>query len=173
MKNNIDKKKNKRKIKIHDIIIAVVLVIAIATMVFFTSTRETGNQEIVLMEIYKSAGPNTSTASPNHYYIYDNTNVVGIRNSNFDNSSGQASNSITKKEISQELIDNFKVSLEEYISKNFSINTGFYINERYTIEYNGKTLIVPNPDVAQTLQLDENNYSFYYIVENFISTINN
>ena len=105
--------------------------------------------------------------------IYDNTNVVGIRNSNFDNSAGQASNNLTRKEINQDLIDNFKIALEEYISKNLSINTGFYINERYTIEYNGKSVVVPNPTVAAALELDQNDYSFYNTVENFVNQINN
>ena len=173
MKNNIDKKKNKREIKAHDFILAIILVIIVGTMVFFTSTRETGNQEIILMEIYKSAGPNTSTSNPNHYYIYGNTNVVGIRNSNFDNSAGQASNNLTRKKINQDLIDNFKIALEDYIAKNLSINTGFYINERYTIEYNGKSVVVPNPIVANALGFDQNDYSFYNTVENFITQINN
>ena len=166
-------KANKRKIKVFDVIIFIILAALVATMVVFTSTRETGNQEIILMEIYKSAGPETSTSTPNHYYIYENTNVIGIRSSNFDNSSGQASNNVTKKEINQDLIDTLKNSLEEYIGKNLNINTGFYTNERYTIEYNGKTVTVPNPTVAAALGLDSNDYSFYNTVDSFINTIKN
>ena len=102
-----EKSKNKKNIKISDVIILIVLISLVIMMAIFTTTRETGSEEIILMEIYKSAGPDTSTASPNHYYVYANTNVVGIRLSNFNNSPGQSSNNLTKKQVNQDLIDTF------------------------------------------------------------------
>lgn len=163
-----EKSKDKKDKKAIDGIILLILIIIIAVMATFTITRQTANQEIILMEIYKSAGPNTSTSSMEHYYIYENTNIIKIRNSNPD-----GSNTTTSKEISQDLIDDFKDSLDEYITQNPTINTVFYINERYTIEYNGKTTIVPNPSVAEILEYDSSEYTFYNTVENFINNIDN
>ena len=162
--NNKDKKKNKKTI---DMIILIVLASLVVIMAIFTITREAGNQEIILMEIYKSAGPDTSTASMNHYYIYSNTNTIKIR------SSSNGSNTTVAKEISQDSIDSFKNALDEYIGQNPYINTSFYTNERYTIEYNGATVIVPNPSVATALGYDSSPYSFYNTVESFINNIKN
>lgn len=163
----------KKNIKALDIIILIILAALVIAMATFTVTRQTSNQEIILMEIYKSAGPDTSTLLANHYYIYENTNTVGIRTSNYDEAAGNSSNTVAKKDIEQDLIDSFKKSLEEYISENPSINTSFYINERYTIEYNGSSIIVPNPTVAGLLGFDPNEYTFYNTVESFINSITN
>ena len=160
-------KKRKDK-KALDFIVMLVLVALIIAMTIFTATRETGSQEIILMEIYKCAGPNTSTAAMEHYYVYENTNFVGIRNANSD-----GSNNIISKEIEQTLITNLKNALDEYINQNPSINTSFYINERYTIEYNGTSIIVPNPSVAELLGYEPTQYTFYNTVDDFINTINN
>lgn len=160
-------KKSKDK-KTVDLVVILILIVLVLIMIVFTATRETANQEIILMEIYKSAGPNTSTASMNHYYIYQNTNTVKIRSSNPD-----GSNVISSKDISQDLIDNLKNALDEYISKNPTINTSFYINERYTIEYGGNSTIVPSPSVAGLLGYDSTQYTFYNTVEEFINNINN
>lgn len=170
MKNSEKSPKNTKKNgrRPVDIISMVLLAVIVISMAIFTATRNTDSQEIILMEIYKSAGPDTSTAAMNHYYIYSNTNSVGIRNGNTD-----GSNNISSKEIEQNSIDDFKSALDTYINKNVTINTSFYINERYTIEYNGKTIIVPNPSVAQMLGFDSSEYSFYYTVDNFINLINN
>lgn len=165
MKKAPKDKKNKKTI---DMIIMIILVALVIAMVAFTITRETANQEIILIEIYKSGGPNTSTASINHYYIYANTNIVEIRTSNSD-----GSNTTVSKDVSQDLINNLKNALDEYISKNPTINAGFNINERYTIEYNGASIIIPNPSVAELLGYDSNKYNFYNTVDNFINNINN
>lgn len=149
-----------------DMVIMILLVAIILVMIIFTATRETANQEIILMEIYKSAGPDTSTATMNHYYIYQNTNTIKIRSSNAD-----GSNNTISKEISEDLINNFKKSLDEYIISNPTIASNFYINERYTIEYNGKSTIVPNPSVANLLGYDSNPYLFYNTVENFTKSV--
>lgn len=165
MKKNTKDSNNKKAI---DGIILLILIILVSIMLIFTITRETSNQEIILMEIYKCAGPNTSTDSMEHYYIYQNTNTIEIRNSNPD-----GSNSTISKDISQESIDNLQKSLDEYISQNPTINTSFYINERYTIEYNGNTITVPNPSVVSLLGFDPEEYIFYNEVESFINSINN
>lgn len=165
MKKNTKDSNNKKAI---DGIILLILIILVSIMLIFTITRETSNQEIILMEIYKCAGPDTSTDSMEHYYIYQNTNTIEIRNSNPD-----GSNSTISKDISQESIDNLQKSLDEYISQNPTINTSFYINERYTIEYNGNTITVPNPSVVSLLGFDPEEYIFYNEVESFINSINN
>jgi len=169
MKNETNKtskdKKGRRPI---DIIIMLILAAIVIAMAIFTITRQTGNQEIILMEIYKSAGPDTSTAAMNHYYVYENTDYIGIRNANTD-----GSNNIITKEITRESIDNLKTALDKYISENPTINNGFYINESYTIEYNGKSIIVPNPSVAALLGYDASEYTFYNSVDSFINDINN
>lgn len=165
MKKNTKDSNNKKAI---DGIILLILIILVSIMLIFTITRETSNQEIILMEIYKCAGPNTSTDSMEHYYIYQNTNTIEIQNSNSD-----GSNSTISKDISQESIDNLQKSLDEYISQNPTINTSFYINERYTIEYNGNTITVPNPSVVSLLGFDPEEYIFYNEVESFINSINN
>ena len=41
-----------------------------------------------------------------------------------------------------------KNALDEYINRNPTGNTSFYINERYTIEYKGTTVTIPNPSVV-------------------------
>ncbi len=161
-------KKAKKEKKIIDLIILFILIALVFAITLFAITQETSNQKIVLIEIYKCAGPNISSSSMAHYYIYQNTNVVEIRNAN-----SNGSNNIFSKTINQNLIDNFKNSLDEYIAKNPTINTGFHKNERYTIEYNGLSIIVPNPSVASSLGFDPNEYTFYSNVENFINTINN
>ena len=161
-------KTNKKDKKAIDGIILLVLVALVVAMAAFTMTRETSNQEIILMEIYKSAGPDTSTASMSHYYIYTNTNTVEIRTSNPD-----GSNTTVFKEISQNQIKDLTDALSQYISENPTINTSFYINERYTIEYNGKTIIVPSPSVSAALGFDSSEYTFYNTVANFINNINN
>ena len=158
----------KKERKIIDLIIILILTAIVIAMIFFTLTRETGNQEIILMEIYKCAGPQTSTDTMEHYYIYQNTNIIKIRNSNND-----GSNNITSKEVSQDLINTLQNNLDEYISQNPTMNTAFNINERYSIKYNGKTIIVPNPSVAAFLGYDSNEYNFYHTVENFINDVNN
>lgn len=163
MKTDRKDKKDKKAI---DFIIIIILSLLVITMIIFTITRQTANQQIILMEIYKCAGPETSTASMSHYYIYANTNTIEVRNANSD-----GSNTIASKEIEQHLIGNLKSSLDEYISKNPTINTSFYINERYTIEYNGKSIIVPNPMVAGTLGFDSTQYEFYNTIDNFINII--
>lgn len=157
------KQKNKKDKRIIDVIVMLILAGLVISMSVFAATREASNQEIILMEIYKSSGPETSTASINHYYIYSNTNTVEIRSSN---------TSVTKK-ISQDSIAALTNSLNEYISQNPTINTAFYINERYTIEFNGTSITVPNPDVSTLLGYDSSKYYFYNIVEEFINTINN
>lgn len=162
------KQKNKKDKKIIDLIVMIILVILVVAMSVFAATRETSNQEIILMEIYKSAGPETSSASMSHYYIYSNTNTVEIRNSNPD-----GSNTTVSKEISQDSIDDFQKSLNDYITQNPTINTSFYINERYTIEFNGKSITVPNPSVTSLLGYDSSPYTFYNTVEEFINNINN
>ena len=156
----------KKERKIIDLIIILILTAVVVVMVYFTLTRETGNQEVILMEIYKCAGPQTSTDEMEHYYIYQNTTTIKIRNSSKD-----GSNNTISKEVSQDLITSLQNSLDEYISQNPTMNTGFNINERYTIEYSGKTVVVPNPSVASLLGYDSNEYSFYHIVENYINNI--
>ena len=156
----------KKHFNITDLIITLILVILVIVMILFTASRNTGNQEILLMEVYKSAGPNTSTDSTEHYYIYSNTNIIKIRSS-------ETSNAPQTKEINQDLIDNFKQSLDEYISKNVSMNSVFNINEHYTIEYNGKIVVVPNPSVATLLGYNGNDYTFYHSIDNFINGIKN
>ncbi len=165
MKTDRKDKKDKKAI---DFIIIIALSLLVITMIIFTITRQTTNQQIILMEIYKCAGPETNTASMSHYYIYTNTNSIEIRNASSD-----GSNKTISKEVDQSLIDNLKLALNEYITKNPTINTSFYINERYTIEYNGKSIIVPNPSVANLLGYDQKEYTFYNTVENFINNINN
>lgn len=160
--------KNKKDKKVIDVIVMLILAGLVIAMSVFAATREASNQEIILMEIYKSAGPETSTASMTHYYIYSNTNTVEIRSSNSDGSS----TSVTK-EVSQDSIDNLTTALNEYISQNPTINTSFYINERYTIEFNGKSIAVPNPSVSSLLGYDSSEYVFYNTVEDFINNINN
>lgn len=156
----------KKERKIIDLVIILILSTLVIAMISFTLTRETGNQEIILMEIYKCAGPESSTNSMEHYYIYQNTNTIKIRNSNSD-----GSNNTISKEVGQDLIDNLQSSLDEYINQNPTMNTGFNINERYTIEYKGKTVIVPNPSVAALLGYNSNEYTFYNIIENFLNNI--
>lgn len=160
--------KNKKDKKIIDMIIMLILAALVITMSVFAATRQASNQEIILMEIYKSAGPETSTASMNHYYIYSNTNVIEIRSSNPD-----GSNTTLTREISQDSIDNLANALDEYITQNPTINTSFYINERYTIEFNGKSITVPNPSVSSLLGYDSSEYVFYNTVDDFINSINN
>lgn len=160
-------KNRKKEKKIIDIIVIFILASLVIAMSIFAATREASNQEIILMEIYKSAGPETSTASMNHYYIYSNTNTVEIRSSNSD-----GTNTITTKEISKDSIDNLTTKLNEYISQNATINTSFYINERYTIEFNGKSIIVPNPSVSTLLGYDSSEYIFYNTIDDFINNIN-
>jgi len=167
-KENNKTKKDKKGRRPIDIIIMLILASLVITMAVFTTTRETGNQEIILMEIYKSAGPDTSTATMNHYYLYENTDYVGIRNANSD-----GSNNIATKEISQESINTLKNALDQYITENPTINNGFYINERYTIKYNGKSIIVPSPSVAELLGFNASEYTFYNTVDSFIYDINN
>ena len=161
-------KKAKKEKKMLDMIIMLILIVLVLAMALFTLTRETSNQKIILMEIYKSAAPSESTILKTHYYVYENTNMIEIRNAN-----SNGSNSISSKDISQDLIDNFKNSLEEYINKNITINSSFYTNERYTIEYHGASIIVPNPSVVSALGFDSNDYAFYNTIEAFINSINN
>ncbi len=168
MEKNQEKTKKKKDRKAIDGIVLIILIVIVAAMSVFASTRETSNQEIILMEIYKSAGPETSTASMNHYYIYSNTNTVEIRNTNPD-----GSHTTVTKDISKEAIDQLKNSLNQYISENPTVNTSFYINERYTIEFNGKSIIVPNPSVSELLGFDSSEYTFYNTVDEFINNINN
>lgn len=156
----------KKRITIIDLIIILILSTIVIYMISFTLSRETGNQEMILMEIYKCAGPDTSTNLMEHLYIYKNTTNTTIRKSNPD-----GSNSTISKEIDKDLINNFQLALDEYIAKNAKMNSGFYINERYAIEYNGKTVIVPNPSVANLLGYDSNEYTFYNTVENFVNNI--
>ena len=165
-KNTKDSKKKKDK-KAIDGIILLILIVLISVMLVFTMTRKTSNQEIILMEIYKCAGPDTSTDSMEHYYLYENINTIKIRNSNPD-----GSNSIISKDVNKDSIDNLQKALDAYISKNPTINTSFYINERYTIEYNGNTIIVPNPSIVSLLGFDPEEYIFYNEVETFINNIN-
>lgn len=167
MRNFTMEKNRKKEKKIIDIIVIFILASLVIAMSIFAATREASNQEIILMEIYKSAGPETSTASMNHYYIYSNTNTVEIRSSNSD-----GTNTITTKEISKDSIDNLTTKLNEYISQNATINTSFYINERYTIEFNGKSIIVPNPSVSTLLGYDSSEYIFYNTIDDFINNIN-
>ena len=159
-------KKRKKDKKTMDVLIVIILVILVAAMAIFTMTRETSNQEIILMEIYKCAGPDTDITSMTHYYIYENTNHIEIRSSNSD-----GSNNTISKGINKDLIDDFKNALDEYINKNVTINTSFHINERYTIEYNGSSIIVPNPSIAGILGYDSTQYIFYNTVEEFINNI--
>lgn len=166
-KNTKDSKKKKDR-KAIDGIILLILIILVSVMLVFTITRETSNQEIILMEIYKCAGPNTSTNSMAHYYLYGNSNTIKIRNSNPD-----GSNTTISKEVSKDLITNLQNALDEYINQNPTINTSFYINERYTIEYNGNTITVPNPSVVSLLGFDSEKYVFYNDIELFINNINN
>lgn len=156
----------KKERKVTDLIIILILAAIVIVMICFTLTRETGNQEVILMEIYKCAGPQTSTDAMEHYYIYQNTNTIKIRNSNKD-----GSNATISREVTQDLINNLQNSLDEYISQNPTMNTGFNINERYAIEYNGKTIIVPNPSVATLLGYNANEYVFYNTVETFINKV--
>ena len=159
------KKNNNKGNKIVDIIVFIILLILVGFMVVFTITRGTDTQQTLLMEIYKSGGTESSN-SMNHYYIYsNNTNVVKIRNFN------SGSNVTVSKDIDQNLINNFKQSLDEYITQKPYINSDFYQNERYTIEYNGTSLAIPNPSVATALGYEASEYSFYNIVDNFINRI--
>ena len=160
-------KKTKKEKKLIDLIVMLILAALVIAMSIFASTREASTQEIILMEIYKSAGPETSTASMTHYYIYANTNTVEIRNSNPD-----GTNTSQTKEISQDSITTLTNGLNEYISQNPTINTSFYINERYTIEFNGKSITVPNPSVSTLLGYDSSEYVFYNTVEAFINNLN-
>lgn len=162
------KPKNKKDRKIIDLILMIALVILVAIMSVFAATRETSNQEIILMEIYKSAGPETSSASMSHYYIYSNTNTVEIRSTNPD-----GSNNTKSIEVSKDSIDNLQNALNDYIVKNPTINTSFYINERYTIEFNGKSITIPNPSVTSLLGYDSSQYTFYNTVETFINSLSN
>lgn len=159
-------KNNNKGNKIIDVIIFLFLLALVAVMVVFTLTRGTDKQQSILMEIYKSGGTNGSN-SMDHYYIYSNTNIIKIRNFN------SGTNAITTKEISQNLIDNFKQSLDEYITQKPYIHSNFYQNERYTIEYNGASLAIPNPSIATALGYDASEYSFYNIIDNFINSIKN
>lgn len=164
-KNTKDSKKKKDR-KAIDGIILLILIILVSVMLVFTITRETSNQEIILMEIYKCAGPNTSTNSMAHYYLYGNSNTIKIRNSNPD-----GSNTTISKEVNKDLISKLQNDLDEYISQNPTINTSFYINERYTIEYNGSTVTVPNPAVVSLLGFDSQKYVFYNDIELFITNL--
>lgn len=168
MKMNTKDSKKKKDRKAIDGIVLLILIILVTIMLIFTMTRQTANQEIILMEIYKCAGPNTSTDSMEHYYIYQNTNTIKIRNANPD-----GSNSTISKDINQESIDSLQKSLDEYINQNPIINTNFYINERYTIEYNGNSIIVPNPSIVTTFECSPEDYTFYNEVELFMNSINN
>ena len=164
-KNTKDSKKKNDK-KAIDGIILLILIVLVSIILIFTLTRETSNQEIILMEIYKCAGPNTSTNSMAHYYLYENSNTIKIRNSNPD-----GSNTTISKEVNKDLITNLKNALDEYINQNPTINTSFYINERYTIEYNGSTVTVPNPAVVSLLGFDSQKYVFYNDIELFITNL--
>ena len=164
-KNTKDSKKKNDK-KAIDGIILLILIVLVSIILIFTLTRETSNQEIILMEIYKCAGPNTSTNSMAHYYLYENSNTIKIRNSNPD-----GSNTTVSKEVNKDLITNLKNALDEYINQNPTINTSFYINERYTIEYNGSTVTVPNPAVVSLLGFDSQKYVFYNDIELFITNL--
>lgn len=164
-KNTKDSKKKNDK-KAIDGIILLILIVLVSIILIFTLTRETSNQEIILMEIYKCAGPNTSTNSMAHYYLYENSNTIKIRNSNPD-----GSNTTISKEVNKDLITNLQNALNEYINQNPIINTSFYINERYTIEYNGSTVTVPNPAVVSLLGFDSQKYVFYNDIELFITNL--
>lgn len=166
MKKNTNNSKNNNSGKPIDGIILLILIVLVSIILIFTLTRETSNQEIILMEIYKCAGPNTSTNSMAHYYLYENNNTIKIRNSNPD-----GSNTTVSKEVNKDLITNLKNALDEYINQNPTINTSFYINERYTIEYNGNTVTVPNPSVVSLLGFDSEKYIFYNNIETFINNI--
>ena len=166
MKKNTNNSKNNNSRKPIDGIILLILIVLVSIILIFTLTRETSNQEIILMEIYKCAGPNTSTNSMAHYYLYENSNTIKIRNSNPD-----GSNTTVSKEVNKDLITNLKNALDEYINQNPTINTSFYINERYTIEYNGNTVTVPNPSVVSLLGFDSEKYIFYNNIETFINNI--
>ena len=78
---------------------------------------------------------------------------------------------IIAKNINTDSIETFQKDLDRYISKNPTINTSFYINERYTIEYNGNTIIIPNPSVVSLLGFNPEEYTFYNEVETFINSI--
>jgi hypothetical protein len=164
-KNTKDSKKKNDK-KAIDGIILLILIVLVSIILIFTLTRETSNQEIILMEIYKCAGPNTSTNSMAHYYLYENSNTIKVRNSNPD-----GSNTTVSKEVNKDLITNLQNALDEYINQNPIINTSFYINERYTIEYNGSTVTVPNPAVVSLLGFDSQKYVFYNDIELFITNL--
>ena len=166
MKKNTKDSKRKNDKKAIDGIIFLILILLVAIMLIFTLTRKTSNQEIILMEIYKCAGPDTSTNSMKHYYLFENSNTIKIRNSNPD-----GSNTTISKEINKELITNFKNALDEYINQNPTGNTSFYINERYTIEYKGTTVTIPNPSVVSLIGFDSEKYVFYNDVELFINNI--
>jgi len=169
--NNNPKKKKENKTK--DTIIFIVLVILVILMAIFTFSRETGNQEVILMQIYKLAGPDSSTATQKHYYIYENTNTIEIRQSTIDNSTGKSINSNVEKEIDKNSIKSLETLLIEYINTKPSLNTAFDINERYIIEYNGTSIVVPNPEVANNLGYSNIAFDFYNDVENFINNIEN
>ena len=155
-------KKDKKMI---DIIITVVLIALVVAMIVFTATTETSSQEVLSIELYKSG----DASSRNHYYIYKNTNTIKIRNFTSD-----GSNNAVRKEISQDLIDNFKNALEEYIAQKPTINSSFYMNERYTIEFEGSSIIVPDPEVVTNLGFDGTPFtSFYNTIEKFINDISN
>ena len=166
MKKNTKDSKKKNDKKAIDGIILLILIVLVSIILIFTLTRETSNQEIILMEIYKCAGPNTSTNSMAHYYLYENSNTIKVRNSNPD-----GSNTTVSKEVNKDLITNLQNALDEYINKNPIINTSFYINERYTIEYNGSTVTVPNPAVVSLLGFDSQKYVFYNDIELFITNL--
>ena len=171
-KNTIDKK-NKKEKKLTDLIVMLILIALVITMIIFTITRKSANQKIMLMEIYKSSGPSTSTSAPYHYYIYKNTNTVEIRSSINNLSTGDSTNSFLEKEFDENLINSLKNSLDEYIKNRPTINADLNLNERYIIEYNGNTIVVPNPEVAYNLDYDGTQFEFYNIVENFINTVSN
>ena len=170
---SIDNSKKKKENKTKDTIIFIILLILVIIMVIFTFSREAGNQKVILMQIYKLAGPNSSTATQKHYYIYENINTIEIRQSTLDNSTGKSVNSNVEKEISQNSITSLETLLNEYINTKPSLNTAFDINERYIIEYNGSTIVVPNPEVANNLGYSHTAFDFYNDVENFINNIEN
>ena len=113
-KNTKDSKKKNDK-KAIDGIILLILIVLVSIILIFTLTRETSNQEIILMEIYKCAGPNTSTNSMAHYYLYENSNTIKIRNSNPDGSN----TTISKEQLTNNLLH--KVYITE-------INRNVYVN---------------------------------------------
>lgn len=171
-KKTIDKK-NKKERKKTDLIVMLILIALVIIMIIFTITRKSANQRIMLMEIYKSSGPSTSKSSPYFYYIYENTNTIEIHSSTHDLSTGNSTNSSSEKELDQNLLNSLKNSLEEYIENRPTINADLNLNEKYIIEYNGNTIVVPNPEVARELGYDETQFIFYNVVENFINTVSN